>query len=195
MKRLVFGTLLLALVACQPSKEQEAKVEGLQTKIEQLEAENNALLNQIRQDSALIADLEAYIEEAAQQEEEVINESGVTLRTGTHNLTLQWISWDDPGTVEITDMGDGTYKVVGEQRSKENADYLTIEGTLQPVSERELRFNGTISSFVSYLNNGVVCVREGEQTFKATGKRKYWRLQNMTNCEGNRVTDYIDIYF
>jgi hypothetical protein len=117
------------------------------------------------------------------------------LRTGKHAFTLQWISWDEPGSVEIQSAGNGWYTVQGGQESSENDNFITIDGKLKPLSERELKFEGRIESQIDHLFGGEVCVREGEQLFKATGKRKYWRLQNMTNCEGGRVTDYVDIYF
>jgi hypothetical protein len=31
--------------------------------------------------------------------------------------------------------------------------------------------------------------------FKSTKGRKYWRMQDMENCEGSGVVDYVDIYF
>ena len=47
---------------------------------------------------------------------------------------------------------------------------------------------------ISHINGGKPCAREGAMTFKITGKRRYWRLQEMNNpCDG--VTDYVDIFF
>lgn len=114
---------------------------------------------------------------------------------GKHLLTLQWISWDKPGSINFTPVKNkrNTYRVKGRQSIK--GDYVTIDGTIVQRSARELFFNGTIKSKVSSINNGQVCERKGPQTFLSTRNRKYWRLQQMENCEGNRVTDYIDIYF
>jgi hypothetical protein len=37
-------------------------------------------------------------------------------------------------------------------------------------------------------------MRSGTFHFKATGKRRYWRMQEMDNpCDS--VTDYVDVYF
>jgi hypothetical protein len=37
-------------------------------------------------------------------------------------------------------------------------------------------------------------MRQGDFTFKVTGKRKYWRMQEMDNpCD--EATDYVDIYY
>jgi hypothetical protein len=115
-----------------------------------------------------------------------------TLREGKHPITCQWISWDKPGTVIIKKMSEGVYSVKGNQ--KMGSQYVTIDGTLAPKTARQLIFNGTITCLCTGNNNDQPCVREGEQEFLSTGTRKYWRLQNMLNCDGV-VTDYIDIYF
>lgn len=109
------------------------------------------------------------------------------IKVGKHNFTLQWIGWDYPGSVNITKKDKNTYYVKGQQLSRENDDYITIDGTLTALSKKELIFNGTIKYLVSYINSGKVCIRNGKEIFKARGKRK--------NCEGGMVTDYIDIYF
>lgn len=117
------------------------------------------------------------------------------LREGTHHLTLQWISWDQPGKVKITKAeGDG-YTVKGEQRDTKTGDFVTISGTLHVVSARELTFEGRIATQHSTVNDGKVCEKEGKYRFYAKDQRKYWRLQEMNNCEGNNVVDYVDIYF
>jgi hypothetical protein len=47
---------------------------------------------------------------------------------------------------------------------------------------------------ISHINNGEPCERTGEMTFAITGKRKYWRMQEMKSpCDV--TTDYVDIYF
>jgi len=123
------------------------------------------------------------------------NPQKITIREGRHNLSLQWISWEKLGEVEIKYLEGNIYSIVGEQRNPNNSDYLTIKGTLEPVTETELIFDGTVEHQITYLNQGQPCVKEGKQTFKSTKNRKYWRMQDMQNCEGGGVTDYIDIYF
>ena len=114
------------------------------------------------------------------------------IRIGKHALTLQWISWDKPGSVIISKKAPDFYTIEGSQKSKEA--YLLIEGTLKKVSETELVFDGKITSLVPYLNSGKPCVRQGKKLFLITQNRKYWRLQDMLNCGGDG-TDYVDIYF
>lgn len=115
------------------------------------------------------------------------------LREGVHNFTLQWISWDQPGKVKIKKNSDGTYAVNGKQAK--GGDFVTIDGTLTVVSFSELVFKGKIETRYSGVNNGEVCVKDGSYHFLAKGNRKYWRLQEMDNCEGNNVVDYVDIFF
>ncbi|MCU0353869.1 MAG: hypothetical protein MUD08_09065 [Cytophagales bacterium] len=116
------------------------------------------------------------------------------LRVGKHNLTLQWISWDVPGTAVVSQK-NGKYFIKGNQKSKTSSDSLYIEGELKVVNSRELLFTGKIVTHVASIHSGQPCVKEGEYHFKATGTRKYWRLQEMESCEGNNVVDYVDIYF
>ena len=62
------------------------------------------------------------------------------------------------------------------------------------VDANEFGFRGKIVTQVSHINGGAPCTRDGEFTFRATGSRKYWRLQQMDNpCDS--VTDYVDVYF
>ena len=112
---------------------------------------------------------------------------------GKHLLSLQWISWDYFGTCEISKIENGKYRCVGSQRSKENSDYLKLDGYISIVNEKHLKFTGVIRTKVYHLNNGNEYVREGTFDFKATDGRKYWREQEMAGPDG--CTDYIDIFF
>jgi hypothetical protein len=117
---------------------------------------------------------------------------------GRHNLTLQWIGWNIPGLAIIEKGKDGWYTIKGKQEN--NRGYLIIDGKLRPVFENvedavtELEFDGRIEYREDSLNAGQVCTKKGTQMFLSTQGRKYWRLQNMMNCDGT-TTDYIDIYF
>ncbi len=115
------------------------------------------------------------------------------LKAGKHPITLQWISWDNPGFVNVTPLANGWYLISGTQNNT-SGDYLKIEGKIKRLSQKELEFEGRIETLVSGINSDQPCIKEGKQTFYAKGKRKYFRLQNMTSCEGGMVVDYIDIY-
>jgi len=114
---------------------------------------------------------------------------------GEHMLSLQWISWDKFGKVFISKTEkESEYEIIGAQRSEENSDYLSIEGTLTAADDTEFTFTGVIETRISHINKGEVCKRDGIFKFKVKGKRKYWRLQEINNpCDG--VADYVDIYF
>ena len=117
------------------------------------------------------------------------------IRTGLHSFTIQWITFNkkNPGSVMVRSLGDGKYSIEGEQRDKNKNEYVTIKGTFTPSSQ-QLYFDGKIVSRIAYINNGNPCESTGAAVFKASSKRKYWRLQSMLNCDGT-TTDYIDVFF
>ena len=111
---------------------------------------------------------------------------------GEHLLSLQWISWDHFGKAVVTEQ-NGALSIKGEQKSEKNDDYVTINGIVTKVSAGEFTFTGTIITKIYHINGGKPCKREGEMTFRITGKRRYWRLVQMDNpCD--QATDYVDIY-
>ena len=117
------------------------------------------------------------------------NNDGLKDLSGKHALTLQWISWDRPGSINFKKIGENKYQVSGSQ--KNSLGYLKIEGVITQISNLNLAFEGTIETDIA--NNGGKCLRTGPETFLVTKNRKYWRLQNMEACFG--LTDYVDIYF
>lgn len=167
--------------------------------------EQNATLAQQQKEidslNAVIARNQKAEEKTAEPNKEPIKEESKPsptqehnlIRPGKHSLTLQWISWDDPGSVDIKKIGDNKYSVKGGQNGK-GKDYLKIDGILEPINERELKFSGLVEHAISHIGEGKVCKKEGNFIFKATGTRKYWRMQNMSGCYDG-VTDYVDIYF
>ena len=112
---------------------------------------------------------------------------------GKHPFSLQWISWNHFGIANVIEH-KGVLRITGKQKSRENADFVTIDGFIVQIEKDQFTFDGKIITKVSYINNGKECVRQGEVVFKITGKRKYWRLQQMLNPCSNVETDYIDIY-
>ncbi|NTE00750.1 hypothetical protein G6M26_34820 [Agrobacterium tumefaciens] len=117
------------------------------------------------------------------------------VRAGWHSFTIQWISFNkaNPGKVYIKSIGDEEYSIEGEQRDKKTNEYVTIKGTFLNQG-RTLKFNGNITSKINFINGGQPCELNGLSIFKASGTRKYWRMQQMLNCDGE-TTDYIDIFF
>lgn len=117
---------------------------------------------------------------------------------GDHMLTLQWLGWGDlsgAGKLVVTDAGD-SLAARGEQRGTgENADdYVRVDGRIVSATRDGFVFEGEILTRVHHIAGGVECKRAGTFSFKATGKRKYWRLQEMQSpCDS--ATDYVDVYF
>lgn len=113
---------------------------------------------------------------------------------GKHMCSLQWISWKDFGTVNISQGADKTVYVKGGQKSRTNSDYLEINGTLTVINPLHLQFKGEIITCVDHINNGKPVKRKGTYNFTVSGQRRYWRMQEMNNPE-DRCCDYVDIYF
>jgi len=129
----------------------------------------------------------------AQEQTQVNDAAAARMLLGRHMLSLQWVSWDYFGSATVT-KSEGVYSIKGEQKGRGSTDFLKIDGTIKSIDAKEFVFEGTIVTQVSHINGGAQCTREGEFTFKITGKRKYWRMLQMDNpCDP--VTDYVDIYF
>lgn len=112
---------------------------------------------------------------------------------GTHKFALQWISWDTFGTATVTRKDGGLYIDASQELG---GDYVTLRGKLAVVEPGTFVVTGGLVTRVHHLNGGQACPREGTFTFKAKGKRKYWRLQEMDNpCAGGGVVDYVDVFF
>jgi hypothetical protein len=138
--------------------------------------------------------LVAFVTANSAQERTIINDRGAAaMLLGKHKLSLQWISWDYFGSATVTNKA-GVYSVKGSQKGRGNSDFLSIEGMIVSIDAKQFVFEGTIVMQISHINGGNPCKREGDFTFKITGKRKYWRMQEMDNpCD--EATDYVDIYF
>ena len=129
----------------------------------------------------------------AQAKTDVNDPAAARMLAGKHMLSLQWISWDHFGSATVTNK-EGLYSIKGGQKGRGNSDFVTIDGTIKSIDTKEFVFDGKIVMQISHINEGKPCVRDGEFTFKITGKRKYWRLQQIDNpCD--EVADYVDIYF
>lgn len=113
---------------------------------------------------------------------------------GTHMCSLQWISWKKFGNVTLKRNSAGTLRCTGGQKSTTTDDYLKLDGDITVVNPLHLKFNGKITTCVSYINNGKPVVREGEFNFTVAGQRRYWRMREMNNPKDG-CCDYVDIYF
>lgn len=117
--------------------------------------------------------------------------------TGNRIMTLQWLNESatkkakSGKVITKAEAGSPVLSMKGEQR-KDDDNFLTIDGTMQPVSATEFLFTGTITTKVSYLNEGKECVKEGNFTFKKYPGRAFYRLQEKDNCSGQ--VNYVDIF-
>lgn len=185
IKFFIVGFISLYLISCQqPTQE---------TRSEEIKTDSFSV---VQPDTTAAIDTTVNIQESESSlSNKAADSTRFKIREGKHYLSLQWISWEVLGEAEIKYLGDNKYSIVGQQLNSKNSDYLKISGTLEPVSDKKLIFEGTIETQVEHLNEGKPCVKEGSRFFESTKNRKYWRLQDMENCEGGMVVDYVDIYF
>ncbi|MEM7386376.1 MAG: hypothetical protein AAF514_15655 [Verrucomicrobiota bacterium] len=123
----------------------------------------------------------------------MINDPGMAAQLlGTRPVSLQWISWEDFGEVDVR-KEKGVYLIEGGQKSRTNDDYLQIEGVITAIESDRFFFDGVIEIQVSHHNQGKPYRREGPQEFRLYGNRGFWRLANMYNPDAS--VDYVDIFF
>ena len=120
------------------------------------------------------------------------------LAPGDHALSLQWLQNNNGvGKARIyRDHGQLLLDGYQEERYKGELNTMTIKGSIRVISARALEFKGTIVTRISYINEGAPRERKGTFLMKAWGARKFWRMQEMTEPDGqDEVTDYIDLHF
>jgi hypothetical protein len=110
---------------------------------------------------------------------------------GNSGLTLQWISWDYRRHVVVTER-DGLVHLRGTQVQNAGAGRVDLDGDVVSIGARSFTFRGRIM-IENAPDPDRECLREGVYEFRATGTRRYWRLQNFEACDG--LADYVDIYF
>lgn len=158
-----------ALPARQPQTQPQAQPQQAQPPAGQAAAPGQSLQ---RVQKTEIRDQAAY--------ERLRNNSGVS---------LQWLWTDTRGHLTARDDRD-VVSLEGGQINGEGS--LEIQGDVVSISADRFIFRGTIL-ILNAPDKGRRCERKGDFEFRATGKRKYWRLQQMEACGG--LTDYVDIYY
>ena len=106
-------------------------------------------------------------------------------------ITLQWISWDYRGRVRVSEAA-GRIHLSGAQNERSGRGRLALDGDVVEIGSSSFTFRGRIA-IADTPDPGRDCLREGTYEFRITGRRRYWRLQQMEQCDG--LTDYVDIYF
>lgn len=109
-------------------------------------------------------------------------------------ISLQWITFEsEKGTAQILKKEGGWFSIKGEQTNNRN-EYLKINGRMKRLDVNRISFDGTIITYIKDNNGGVPCEKNGSQILLKKGSRAYYRLQNMENCAGGKLLDYVDIY-
>lgn len=110
---------------------------------------------------------------------------------GNSGLTLQWIDWNQRGTVDVSQRGPVVH-LKGSQIAKDGKGRLELEGDVLSITSDHFIFVGRIA-ITDTPDPGRRCVKDGAMEFAITQGRKYWRMREFEWCD--QLTDYIDIYF
>lgn len=131
---------------------------------------------------------------SAPGERTIVNDRAALNRLRRNSgLTLQWISFEQSGRGHVTvTERNGLIHLSGSQTQNAGAGRVDLEGDVLAIGARSFTFRGRIM-IENAPDPDRECLREGTYEFRATGTRRYWRLQQMTVCDG--LTDYVDIYF
>jgi len=138
-----------------------------------------------------ILSLAALLAAAPAERTTVDSPGALAMLRNNGGLTLQWISWDYRGRVRVSE-ADGLVHLAGAQAARDGAGRLEIDGDVIEIGARSFTFRGRIA-ITDTPDPGRNCLRDGTYEFRVTGRRRYWRLQQMEQCDG--LTDYVDIYF
>ncbi|CAB3714322.1 Uncharacterised protein [Achromobacter insolitus] len=123
------------------------------------------------------------------QKTDIQNQAAYERLMNNSGITLQWLWSAQRGHLTATDEND-VVRIEGTQANHEGT--LKIKGDIVSIASDRFLFRGTIL-ILDAPDKGRRCERNGEFEFRATGKRKYWRLQQMEACGG--LTDYVDVYY
>ena len=130
----------------------------------------------------------------APAERTLVNDRAALARLQRNSgITLQWISFESPARGHVVArMRGGLLHLSGAQGERGGPGRVTLEGDVLRIEPRSFTFRGRIV-ITDAPDPGRNCVRDGTYEFRATGRRRYWRLQDIEACDG--LADYVDIYF
>lgn len=130
----------------------------------------------------------------AQPERTIVDDPAALQRLRRNSgITLQWISFESPrrGHVRVSER-NGVVHLSGRHLQANGAGRLELDGDVVRIGARSFTFRGRIA-IENAPDPDRECYRNGIYEFRITQNRRYWRLQQMTECDG--LTDYVDIYF
>lgn len=123
----------------------------------------------------------------------VTNRAALARLRRNSGITLQWISFHQGGRGHVTvTERNGLVHLRGAQTQNDSAGRVDIDGDVLAIGPRSFTFRGRIS-IENAPDPDRECLRDGTYEFRATGTRRYWRLQNIEACDG--LADYVDIYY
>jgi hypothetical protein len=106
-------------------------------------------------------------------------------------VTLQWISWEERGEVEIARSDEGHWWLRGGQKGDDGAS-LKLDGFILEIGKDHFLFDGRIT-IAGAPDADRLCDNHKVWRFEATQRRAYYRLREFEWCD--YLTDYVDIYF
>jgi hypothetical protein len=177
MKKIILSLTILIFMGCSESN-QEKIDKAVSKSGDSLKSKLNKLNDSVRENSKELINKIPKIKVEVER---------------TIPISLQWISFNDRGTAKMSKGDDGWYTLNGEQTNKSN-EFLKINGKIKRIDRFNLKFSGTIITYVKSNNGGVPCEKTGEFNFLKKGDRANYRLQKMENCSGGKVLDYVDLY-
>ncbi len=113
------------------------------------------------------------------------------LLLGKHTFGVQFI-WDGYGSATIKKENQ-FLKIIGTQYSKDKSEYVKMNGTIEIIDDQQFSFDGNIKIYTKDCCDKID--KTGKFTFKKTGSRKYWRLQEFNMlCDIYTCAYYLDIF-
>lgn len=106
-------------------------------------------------------------------------------------ITLQWITWDQRGSVHTRWDGD-VLRMRGSQSAADGRGKVEIDGHVSEVGKDYFTFKGKIT-ITDTPDPGRRCEMDKTWHFAITQNRPYYRLREFEWCD--YLTDYVDIYF
>lgn len=196
VKALVAGALMVILCGCGADRNSEATPELSRPSEERVRFEEQANIRLARLESmqhdAQIA--QSIMVEALSAQRLPLDRRLVERLKRNSGITLQWIGWNERGTLAVTESRDGVVSLNGRQTSADGLSALSLEGRVVLTTPTAFVMVGTID--VDLHRYPPRCRRDGAFTFRATGNRRYWRLVEKTRpCATYGDLDYVDIYF
>ena len=173
MKKIFYGVIICLAVACSENKQEKVE-DAISKTSDSLKSKLGKLNDTLNKAIDKIPKVKVEVER-------------------TIPISLQWISFEKQGKAKLIKAGDGWFTIAGEQTNANN-EFLKIDGKIKRLNADQLSFEGTVITYIKDNNGGVPCEKKGAQIFSKKGDRKYYRLQNMENCEGGKVLDYVDLY-